>query len=588
MRLVFDIEANGLYWDASVIHCLVAIDKDTKTVYKFEPSKVEQGLKFLMTADELIGHNVIGYDIPVIQKIHPWFCPPTKVTDTLVLSRLIYSDLSDRDQAARVQMEGKLIGSHSLKAWGYRLKLLKDDYQGGFEAFSEDMLAYNVRDVEVTDRLHDLLAKHEAYSEMASELEHQVATIVAKQERYGFLFDKESAERLTAHLMIRREELAQNLRDTFKPWEELDKEFIPKRDNKTLGYVKGVPVQKMKTIVFNPGSRHHIANRLKALRGWIPKEYTPDGSAKVDEAVLSKLQYPEAKLMCEYLMVQKRLGMLAEGQNAYLKLVKDNSRIHGEVNTNGAVTGRATHRNPNTAQCPAVGAPYGKEFRSLFLAPQNRKLIGIDVSGLELRMLASYMHPFDGGVYGKEVIDGDIHTLNMQAAGLPDRNTAKRWIYAFLYGAGPEKLGEVAGKDAKYGRELKNRFLKKVPALAQLIDAVQEAVAERGFLVGLDGRRIAIRSSHAALNSLLQGGGSLCCKRFLVEVDMAIERLGWRDKVQQVAWVHDEIQCEVDPDIADDFGKLAVDCVVKSGEFFKLNVPLTGEYKIGQTWADTH
>jgi len=587
MRLVFDIEANNLYWDASVIHCLVAIDKDTKEVYKFEPSKVEQGLKFLMTADELIGHNVIGYDIPVIQKLHPWFCPPNRVTDTLVLSRLIYADLSDRDQAGRVAMEGKLYGSHSLKAWGYRLGLLKDDYQGGFEEFSEDMLAYNVRDVEVTDRLHDLLIKHEAFSEMASELEHQVATIVATQERYGFLFDVEAAEKLTAHLMIRRGELEQSLRDTFPPWEEFVDEFVPKVNNAKRGYTKGVAVVRTKTVIFNPGSRHHIANRLKAMRGWVPKEFTPDGSAKIDETILSKLDYPEAKLLSEYFMVQKRLGMLAEGQNAWLKMVKKSGRIHGEVNTNGTITGRATHRNPNVAQTPAVGVPYGKECRDLFRAPNHRRLVGIDVSGLELRMLAHYMATYDGGEYGRQVVEGDVHTLNMEAAGLPDRSTAKRWVYAFLYGAGPEKLGEVAGKGAAHGRQLKKRFLERTPALARLITDVQQA-ATRGYLRGLDNRRIPIRSNHSSLNSLLQCGGSLICKRFLVEVDEVIAEKGWTNKVNQVAWIHDEIQCEVDPDIAEDFGKAAVDCIAKTGQFFSICVPLTGEYKVGQTWADTH
>lgn len=587
MRLVFDLEANGLLNDASRIHCLVAKNIDTGDLHKFEPSQVEQGLQLLMQADQVIGHNVIGYDIALASKLYPWFdIPREKVVDTLILSRFIFSDLSDQDREDGGILEGKLIGSHSLRAWGQRLKLFKDDYTGGFEDFNEEMLAYNVQDVVVTERLHQHLIKHEAYSETASVLEHQVAHIVAKQERYGFSFDEKSAAKLTALLMIRRGELEQELQDTFPPWEEYVGEFIPKVNNKTRGYVKGVPIHKTKTVVFNPGSRHHIANRLKAIHGWIPKEYTPDGSAKIDETVLSQLKYPEAKLLTEYLMVQKRLGMLAEGNNAWLKLVRQ-GRIHGEIITNGAVTGRATHRNPNIAQVPAVGAQYGTECRTLFRASSNRILVGIDVSGLELRMLAHYMAKYDGGAYGEQVVDGDVHTVNMEAAGLESRNDAKRFIYAFLYGAGPAKIGSVVGKGAKHGKELKERFLQRTPALAKLIAAVQGA-ARRGYLVGLDKRRLRIRSDHAALNTLLQSAGALVCKQWMVEVDQMITQKQWSQNVQQVAWVHDECQFDCDPEIADDFGKLAVDCIAKAGKFFDIKIPLTGEYKIGKNWAETH
>lgn len=587
MRLVFDLEANGLYWDASRIHCLVAKDIDTGDLYKFAPSEVEQGLQLLMKADTIIGHNVIGYDIALIQKLYPWFTVSNEaVIDTLTLSRFIFPDLSDQDRSEGGTIESKLIGSHSLRAWGQRLKLFKGDYDGGWDNYSEEMLAYNVQDVEVTDRLHQHLIKQAAYSPMASVLEHKVAHIVARQERHGFAFDVKSAEKLTALLMIRRGELEQELQDTFPPWEEFVEEFIPKVNNKSRGYVKGVPFTKTKTVVFNPGSRHHIANRLKAIHGWVPKEFTPDGSAKIDETVLGALEYPEAKLLTEYLMVQKRLGMLAEGNNAWLKLCRQ-GRIHGEIITNGAVTGRATHRNPNIAQVPSVGSTYGKECRALFGASPNRVLVGIDVSGLELRMLGHFMSQFDNGKYAKEVVEGDVHTANQLAAGLDTRNQAKTFIYAFLYGAGPAKIGSVVGKGAKHGKLLKERFLSQTPALAKLIRAVQQA-AGRGYLVGLDGRHLRIRSDHAALNTLLQSAGALVCKQWMVEVEQMLTQKQWLHKIQQSAWVHDECQFDCDPDIADEFGKLAVECISKAGAFFSLKVPLTGEYKVGRNWAETH
>lgn len=594
MRLVFDLEANGLLHDASLIHCLVAIDKDTKEVHKFEPSKVEQGLKFLMGAEQVIGHNVIGYDLALMSKLYPWFhIPRERVVDTLILSRLLVPNLSDRDRSKGV-LEGKLIGSHSLKAWGQRLGFHKADYDGGWESFSEEMLEYNVRDVEVTDRLHTLLIESNAYSEKASVLEHKVAHIVAQQERYGFSFDELAALKLTSVLMQTRAELEAQLQDTFPPW-TVSEEFIPKANNKTRGYVKGVPTYKHKTIVFNPGSRHHIADRLITLRNWEPKEFTPDGKPKIDETVLKQLPWPEAKLLSQYLQTQKLLGMVAEGEQAWIKAVKPNGKVHCEVITNGAVTGRATHRNFNVAQVPSVRknkqgilygleGGYGFECRSLFTATRGRKLVGIDVSGLELRMLAHFMRD---DRYTNEIINGDVHTANMIAAGLPDRDTSKRFIYAFLYGAGAAKIGEVVGKGAKHGQALKKRFLERTPALARLIDAVGKAAA-RGYLVGLDGRHLHVRSTHSSLNVLLQSGGALVCKQFLVEVDEEIERRGWRDKAQQVAWVHDEIQVDVDEDIAEEFGQMAVECIAKAGAFFDITVPLTGEYKVGNNWAETH
>jgi DNA polymerase I-like protein with 3'-5' exonuclease and polymerase domains len=586
MRLVFDLEANGLYWDASRIHCLVAVDKDTKDVYKFEPSKVEQGLRFLMEADEVIGHNIIGYDLALAKKLYPWFrIERERVCDTLILSRLIYSDLSDQDRSSVASLEPKLIGSHSLKAWGQRLGFHKADYEGGWDQYSEEMLEYNVRDTEVTDRLHELLVNHKAFSERASILEHQVAHIVAQQERAGFAFDSEAAEKLSALLLKRRAEIEAELQDVFPPY-EVKEEFIPKANNKSRGYVKGVPTFKTQTVVFNPGSRRQIADRLIQRHGWKPLEFTPDGSAKIDESVLSKLEWPEAKLLTEYLMVQKRLGMLAEGDNAWIKMVR-NGRIHGEVITNGAVTGRATHRNPNIAQVPAVGAPYGKECRSLFTTSSGRRLVGIDVSGLELRCLAHFMSRHDNGKYGKEVVEGDVHTVNQQAAGLETRNQAKTFIYAFLYGAGPEKIGSIVGKGKKAGAALKERFLERTPAIAKLIRDVRGA-SERGYLIGLDGRRLHIRSSHAALNTLLQSAGALICKQWMVEVDQMITHMEWSDRVQQVAWVHDECQFECDPEIAEEFGQKAVECISKAGDFFKFKLPLTGEYKIGNNWAETH
>jgi DNA polymerase-1 len=597
MRLAFDLEANGFLDTVSRIHCLVLKDLDTGTLMKFRPSEVEHGFKQLMQASQLVGHNVINYDLPVIQKLYPWFSyDETVVVDTLVLSRLIYTNLSDLDQTGRYKVqEGKLIGSHSLEAWGQRLGLHKQKYEGGFDEFSEEMLAYNAQDVEVTERLWKLI-EEQAVDPRASELEHSVAFIVARQERHGVAFDRAGAEQLTSTLQQRRVVLEAELQDTFKPFYLADAEVVPKKT--TNGKVRpgtwaGAPYTKIKLTQFNPGSRHHIAHRLKALYNWEPTEFTPNGQPKVDEDVLGKLPWPEAKLLNDYFLVQKRLGMVAEGDNAWLRLVTPEGRIHGSVITNGAVTGRATHRNPNLAQVPAVGAPYGAECRALFRASPGRTLVGIDVSGLELRMLAHYLAAYDQGKYGKVVCEGDVHTTNQEAAGLTTRAQAKTFIYAFLYGAGDVKIGSIVNalwaeqKQRTTGKRLKSRFMEKTPGLGRLVQDVQKA-AERGYLVGLDGRRLHIRSPHAALNTLLQSAGALVCKRWMVEVEQAIQEKGWQYDVSQVLWVHDECQFEVSPELADEFGKLAVECISKAGSYFKVRVPLTGEYKVGSNWKETH
>jgi len=638
-RYVFDLEANDLYEKVTKLHCLVLEDLDTDEIHKFRPSEVEQGLRMLMEADLVIGHNIINYDIPAIAKIFPWFkIARAKVIDTLVLSRLFYPNMADKDRTTTSRVTGKLVGSHSLKAWGLRLNFPKGDFDEGFEVFTENMLTYNVQDVAVTRKLYELILRKFPQEDFRKsiDLEHAVAFICSQQVRNGFEFNEAAAMKLNAELLIVRSKLEDDLTTTFKPFYLPAGEVTPKRTMRRKGvtYEAGAPYTKVKLTVFNPGSRHHIASRLKSLHGWEPTVFTPSGDAKIDETVLVELPYPEAKLLARYFLIQKRIGMLSEGDNAWLNFVR-NGRIHGDIITNGAVTGRATHRSPNLAQVPSVGSPYGKECRTLFTVRKGKKLVGIDVSGLELRMLGHFIAKYDNGAYGEIVVNGDVHSANASALfglqleeflkGRKDkrllievansipgsgvflqglnpgerktvevykyfeylRGIAKTFIYAFLYGAGSGKIGSIMGKGSREGSQLKAKFLKGLPALGKLIDAVASA-AKRGYLVGIDGRHLHVRSEHSALNVLLQSAGALVCKRWLVEMDVEIAARGWTDKVKQVVWVHDEVQCEVDEDIAEAFGQMAIECIVRAGAYFNIRVPLTGEYKIGNDWAETH
>lgn len=589
MRLVFDIEANGLTPDK--IHCITAIDVDSEQAYDWKPDEVEQGLKFLLTASQLIAHNGIGYDIPAIRKIYPWFSvDESRVMDTLIISRLIWSDLADKDHAQIAKGSsaiGKLAGSHSLAAWGHRLGEHKGDYTGGWDEWSEEMHTYAKQDCVVTLKLWKLI-ETKGYSQEAIDLEHRVAWIMAAAERKGIGFDADAATKLTGTLLSEKAGLETKLQDTFAPWYSPDKLVTPK---KTINYknkpqvTEGASYTKVKQNVFNAGSRQHIANRLEVCFGWTPTEFSPSGQPKVDETTLSSMTYPEAKPLIDFLTIQKRLGAVAEGKQAWLS-ANVNGRIHPRYITNGAVTGRATHRSPNISQVPAVRAPWGKECRSLFKPSEGRVMCGVDLSGIELRCLAHFMAKWDDGAYGKIVTDGDVHSANAEALGV-DRDTSKRWVYAFLYGAGIEKLGAICGKNAAYGKRLKQRFMHNLPALNNLIQNVQKA-ATRGYLKGLDGRHVNVRQAFSALNTLLQSAGALVAKRWLVNIDDALLEHGLKDKADLVLWIHDEVQLEVEPEYAEQVKELVIEAARKAGRDFNFRIETAAEGKIGSNWAETH
>lgn len=442
-RYIFDIECNGFLDTVTKLHSLVLMDVDTGEMTSWERGDFHHGLEMLEAASELIGHNVIAFDIPVLQKLYHGFSPEGKLTDTLVLSRLIHSDLKAEDapRLATKTITPKLYGSHSLEAWGERLGFPKGNYEGGFEVWSPEMQAYCEQDVRVTKKLYDYLKPSE-YSQKAIALEHDMMALCASMEREGWPFDVRGGLELYSQLSARREAIKTELLTLFPPWEVVDRVVTYKRPNKTKVIKAGDQITHMKTVYFNPSSRQHIAHCLKEKYHWSPKEFTENGQARIDDEVLSTLVYPEAKALAEYFLVEKRIGQLAEGDNAWLKLERK-GRIHGRYNPNGTVTGRSTHQQPNIAQVPSVRKSksgvlrgleggYGYESRSLFKAPESFSMVGADMSGLELRCLAHFMAYYDKGEYAKVVTEGDVHTTNMQAAGIESRDQAKRFIYAFL------------------------------------------------------------------------------------------------------------------------------------------------------------
>ena len=576
MDLVFDIETDDL--KATKIHCIVAIDEHDN-IYQFKPDEIDKGVEFLSKADKLIGHNIIGFDIPVIKNLTGVNISKAKeIVDTLLISRLLKPSRE---------------GGHSLEMWGYRLGFHKSE-QPAFLTYSNKMLEYCTRDVQLNKMLLVELQKEtEGFSKESINLEHKVAEILHQQQLKGFKFDTEKAVMLLAKLQERMKKVEDEVHKVFKPrW--VDEKFVTPKLKKDGSLSKQglteieyedrleskdcMPFMRRSLQDFNLGSRKQIGEYLQDF-GWKPKTFTPTGQPIVDEAVLSRIKdIPEASLIAEYLLLQKRIAQV----ESWVEAVEEDQRVHGFVISTGAITGRMSHRNPNMAQVPSVHSPYGEECRSCWIIDKGYKLIGVDAAQLELRMLAHYMRNKE---YINEIINGDIHTTTQQAAGLKSRDQAKTFIYALIYGAGDQKLGNVVGRGKEDGRRLRQHFFNNTPAFKSLRDKVQRA-AKKGYVKGLDGRKILIRHPHAALNTLLQGGGAIVMKQALVILNNEL-KLQTHD-VKFVANIHDEWQLEACENVVDHVGKLAVNSIIKAGEHFNLRCPMDGEYKVGDNWSETH
>jgi DNA polymerase I-like protein with 3'-5' exonuclease and polymerase domains len=474
----------------------------------------------------------------------------------------------------------------------------KGDFKGPWDTWTKEMQDYCEQDVEVTAQLWNL-EKSKALPDDALDMEHGVASIVFRQEQYGFKFDEIAAGKLYAKLLKRRDEINAELQEVFPPL-TIRTPFLPKANNKKYGYVKGEWCEKVREVEFNPGSRDHIAQRLQKL-GWKPKAFGKDGKPTVDEDVLTplKTKYPEVTLLLEYLMIDKRIGQLAEGKEACLKKLGTDGAIHGRVDSVGAVTRRMTHSKPNVAQTPAIDIPYGKEFRSLYVSRKGKKLVGCDADALELRCLAGYMAKFDGGDYIRTVLEGnkdlgtDMHTMNAKTLGC-SRDVAKTWFYAFIYGSGDKNLGAILGarpsEQRDVGAKSRAKFLKALPAIEKIVNAVKAGVRKRGVIESIDGIPLHSRSEHAALNTLLQSAGAIFMKRAQLILDTQLQERGWIPGVNYefVGTIHDEWQIEVDEEIADEVGRLASRAIALAGEYYKFKCPLAGNYVIGNDWCETH
>ena len=610
LRFVFDCETNGLLHELNTVHSLVLRDIDSGDVTScsdhdgYEP--IVNGLYMLSQADLLVGHNVINFDFRALKKVYNSFKlkKNCKINDTLIVSRVLWPELEPVDETKFSHIPRKYRGKHSLAAWGERLNVKKinfegaDKYEERWDIWSEEMQKYCEGDTLVSLELFKYF-ETQSLDSRCYDLEHDFARIMARQEAFGFPFDEKKAFALVNELKKQRAEIDDQLQKVFPP---ISVERFSEKTGKQL---------KTKITKFNPASRKQTSERLKEKYPEITFDKTEKGNVKLDDDVLDDLgkKYSEAALLSKYQLLNKRLGQISEGKEAWLKHSQKyhDGRIHGSVITNACVSGRCSHRGPNLAQTPRVGQPYGAECRALFYAPNGWRQVGCDASGLELRALGAQLAYFDGGEYSKLVSTPgfDIHTHNAKLFGIYDgqgkiekrtRELAKTLIYAVLYGGGPNRIGSILDSSLKQqdrqdmGRETIDTFYRNLPAIKKLKDKVDEKVTQRGYLIGIDGRHLQIRSRHSALNQLLQSTGSLCVKKAtcILYEDCKDNHLRWGIHYAFVAHIHDEIQALVKPQHVSLYKKLAVDCFRKSGEYFKLRCPLTGEVNEGKNWQETH
>jgi DNA polymerase I-like protein with 3'-5' exonuclease and polymerase domains len=410
-------------------------------------------------------------------------------------------------------------------------------------------------------------------------LEHQVSQILTQQQLHGWYFDEQAAWKLASTLRRQLEETCQLLRDWY-PF-VYGSSFTPKANNKRYGYIKGCEVTKLKDL--NPTSRDHISWILQTFHGWKPTQMSPTGKPIIDEVILKDIGTDVALAFLKCLDITKKLGMISEGMNAWLKLCTSANRIHHHcsVATN---THRCAHRSPNLGQVPS-----DHDYRQLFQASPGQVMVGADLSGIELRMLAHYLARYDAGRYADILLNGDIHQVNADKIGI-SRRQVKTVTYAFLYGAGDAKIGHsfdssLNDSSAKRkGKEIRAAFVTAIDGLAELLTAIKEVSSQKGSIRSLDGRKIIVDSSHKALNYLLQSGAGVVAKRWMTINHENIQELC----CSQLAFIHDELQFECHPDHVQALSASLVQSSTAAGEYYNMRLPIAAEATSGRTWADTH
>lgn len=643
--VVFDVESNGLLPTVTKIWCICVANLSTGERLSFGPDRIVEGLAYLSAADRLIGHNILTYDLPALKKVHGWVPRPGSVLrDTKVIARLIHPNVMETDaplvQTGKMPAGDGYRGRHTIAAWGYRLGIpkLHEDITD-WTVFTPEMAERCAGDVETNALLWQHLAADD-YSQAAVELEQRIDVVTRAMEDAGVPFNIMKAADLQVELTRESARLEKQIKDQFGFWVAPEQKqphkrvVVPKVNNAARGITKGNPYCKIKYVHFNPGSSQHIEKVLRD-RGWEPEKFTATGQAEMNEQVIDQIvrKFPEMDGLGTYKMIEKRLSQLAGGEQALMKAVQEDGRIHGSINPMGTTTSRASHARPNLGQVPSSKSPYGDRFRDLFEVPSGWVLVGADQDALEGRGLGHYMAAFDSGAYAKVLLSGDPHWRSTKALGLVGqdverdksnrlhvitREGSKTFFYAFVYGAQGFKLGSTilnicqdAAKEGypellarkfgpkppskkrlkDIGNEAREQFIKGIPGMEKLQKIVADQVNRFNAIKGLDGRIIPVRAAHSALNFLIQSAGAILCKRWLCDAFEEMSQRwthGWQGDFVCCLWVHDEVQIACRKGLEKEVGEILVKHAVLAGEHYKFRVPLTSSYSVGPSWAHTH
>ena len=618
-RIVFDCETTALVDNPDgygktvhALHMIAMADADStdSPVLGFhdDPALPRDGtiadaIEILNNAEVIIAHNALGFDVPHLARLAG--LKPKKVLDTLVMARLAFSDRREQDYELwpAGSPHRKNIGSHSLRAWGLRLDGddAKLDYVGDFSVLDAEMLKYGLQDVVVGRQLFQylepLMPDSEAMGYSTCDLEHKFALMLLDMEERGLGFDEKAAEDLLARMIPRKLELERMLHEAFPPRKELYKTNVRTGKRTQRRNDEGVMVDH-RLVPFNPGSRLELARRLEKKYGWVPARFTDDRKMRpaMQEEILLELAdiYDEAKLAAELYVLNARIGILENGKGSYLNMAV-NGRVHGRCTHVGTITHRCAHSRPNLGNSCSISKPWGREIRSLWVPYEGHVMAGADASGLELRMLGHYLAKWDGGVYADEVANGDVHQRHADAFNTVkgvnvSRSEGKRSTYAILYGSGDENLGRINGGSRVLGRAIRRAFADEIKGMDPLLKALEHFRRTTGNLKSLDGRRVAIRHSHAALNTLLQSAGATVIRWWTVLLEEECIKRGMTPGKDwcMVAHVHDEIQASLDPKLQDAYTDAVNAAFTRTSKALGLRLDLAGDTHFGPNWASTH
>lgn len=669
----------------------------TYIYHKDSAGPLKAALAYINSHDICIGHNFAKFDKPVIENLVGAITIP--IVDTLIDAKLMFTkdQLFDIDRSMCVTKD--LWGSYSLKAFGYRLGGEQKIEFEDFSLLTTDMITYCARDVDVTYDLYQFLISQENYPpDNVRQLEYAVAAIINEQENLGFHFDIEQARVLSTNMKFKKMNIEHQLQKVFKPKYLPDgNPIVPANARKNKDYVEDpdyqfksrVPLrfihqlqrykdgryklpgkakfkwfetphkllyiytvgeyQKIKLTKFNPGSRQHIVKWLKDIYHWEPSIFTPSGEAKVDADTLLGLPYEEALPLKQYLKLVKDLSQLSETDNSLVQTyLPQTSAIHGSVDTLGAVTRRASHYAPNLGQVPKKDPSKGQdgEFRKLFTVPSGWVFVGSDASALELKILAHYLHPYDGGAYDFAIDKGDksngtdVHSMAQKAMGLPTRDAAKTATYGILYGSSGPRVGwglladspdtevvytqaEFKATESKlqkrsvlinklpyfpisknkfilldkrlvemaiYGYRVIDGFKSNLKGFSDMIKDLEASMVNNTYLPAVDGGLLPVRSKHSLLNLALQSAGSIAVKTWMVEVHKELHAQGYKSGIDyvQMGYIHDELDFRVRAGLEHKIGPIISGSMKKVKEILHLNVDLEAEYMTGHSWFECH